>query len=459
MARVLVAALRGGYQDVLDEAVIDAQHEDEWERALAAPTAPGTHGAVAVDPTGTVVGFARCGPDPDDPSPELGYIASVYVAPEASGAGIGWRLVRRCVERLAGDGRYEVTLWVFRDNARGRALYERCGFHADGAELTDPRWGAAQLRYRLSGATGPRADDTLLTVVSPTEERNPRTEDIDTIPVLELLQRLNAEDARVPGAVREVLPRLAGLVQAAVVSLASGGRVHYFGAGSSGRQALLDAAEMPPTFGVAPELFVAHLAGGDAAVRRAREGAEDDAADGAREADSIDAGDVVIGLASSGYTAYVGGALENARRRGAHTALVTSNPQAPLAGLVDVVLCVQTGPEAITGSTRLKSATAQKLVLNAFSTAVMVRTGRTWSNLMVDLVPSNAKLRGRVVRLLTQASGEDEATCERALAACDQETKTALVSLLSGAAPEAARAALAAHGGRVALALRAVTGG
>ena len=299
--------------------------------------------------------------------------------------------------------------------------------------------------------------ETPLNVVSPTEERNPRTEDIDAIPVLELLRRLNDEDAQVPGAVREVLPELADLVEATVQALTAGGRVHYFGAGSSGRQALLDAAEMPPTFGVSPDLFVAHLAGGDTAVRRAREGAEDDAADGAREADTVRASDVVIGLASSGYTAYVGGALERAGGRGARTALVTSNPQAPLAGLVETVLCVQTGPEAITGSTRLKSATAQKLVLNAFSTAVMVRTGRTWSNLMVDLVPSNAKLRGRVVRLLTQATGDDEATCERALAEAGQEPKTALVSLLSGAPSPVARAALAAHGGRVALALRDIS--
>ena len=298
--------------------------------------------------------------------------------------------------------------------------------------------------------------DDVLRVSSPTEERNPRTADIDVVPVLELLERINDEDAQVPAAVREVLPELAELVEVTVQRIADGGRVHYFGAGSSGRLGLLDAAELPPTFGVAPELFVAHLAGGDDAVRRAREGAEDDEAQGAREASTITPHDVVLGLASSGYTAYVGGALTRSRPAGAHTALLTSNPAAPLAPLVDTLLCVRTGPEAITGSTRLKSATAQKLVLNAFSTAVMVRTGRTWSNLMVDLVPSNAKLRGRVLRLLVQATGDDEESCELALARADQEPKTALVSLLSGADPEHARAALAASGGRVALALQAV---
>jgi N-acetylmuramic acid 6-phosphate etherase len=297
--------------------------------------------------------------------------------------------------------------------------------------------------------------DDVLRVASPTEERNPRTADIDVVPVLELLQRINDEDASVPGAVRAALPQLAELVEITVARIGAGGHVHYFGAGSSGRLGLLDAAEIPPTFGVTPDLFIAHLAGGDAAVRRAQEGAEDDEAQGAREAQPVTGSDVVVGLASSGYTAYVGGALRRARAIGAHTALVTSNPIAPLASLVDTLLCVETGPEAITGSTRLKSATAQKLVLNAFSTAVMVRTGRTWSNLMIDLVPSNAKLRGRVLRLLSQATGADEATCETALERAGQEPKTALVGLLAGIEPERARSALAASGGRVALALQA----
>lgn len=302
----------------------------------------------------------------------------------------------------------------------------------------------------------PPAAKGVLYVSSPTEERNARTADIDTVPVLELLQRINDEDARVPGAVRAVLPALARLVELTVERLAAGGHVHYFGAGSSGRLGLLDAAELPPTFGVPPDLFVAHLAGGDEAVRRAREGAEDDAAQGMRDAAGVGPLDVVVGLASSGYTAYVGGALERARAVGAHTALVTSNPRAPLAARVDTPLYVPTGPEAITGSTRLKSATAQKLVLNAFSTGVMVRSGRTWSNLMVDLVPTNAKLRGRVLRLLAQATGDDEIVCEAALAAADQEPKTALVMLLTDASPQQARVALAAGGGRVADALETI---
>jgi N-acetylmuramic acid 6-phosphate etherase len=293
-------------------------------------------------------------------------------------------------------------------------------------------------------------------VASPTEERNPRTTDIDRLPVLELLEKINDEDAAVPAAVRRALPQVAELVSIAVDRLRAGGRVHYFGAGTSGRIGLLDAAELPPTFGVPHDLFLAHLAGGDDAVRRAQEGAEDDADQGALEAEVVVAGDVVVGIAASGYTPYVGGALRQARSVGAYTALLSSNPSAPLAEEADTFLCVDTGPEVITGSTRMKSATAQKLTLNAFSTAVMIRTGRTWSNLMVDLVPSNAKLRGRVLNLLAQATGQDAAACEAALVACDNDAKAALVVLRTGVDPDQARAALRDAAGVVAAALTAI---
>jgi N-acetylmuramic acid 6-phosphate etherase len=297
-------------------------------------------------------------------------------------------------------------------------------------------------------------NDHVARVTSPTEERNPRTTDIDTVPVLTLLERINDEDATVPGAVRAALPQLATLVEHTVERIGAGGRVHYFGAGSSGRLGLLDAAELPPTYGVAFDLFVAHLAGGDAAVRRAQEGSEDDIGQGALEAADVGPGDVVVGIASSGYTPYVGGALAQSRSAGAYTALVTSNPEALLAAEADVVVCVDTGPEVITGSTRMKSATATKLVLNAFSTAVMVRTGRTWSNLMVDVRPSNAKLRGRLIHLLHQATGLDDDVCEQALADSGNDAKTALVVLLATVTPSEARAALDAGGGIVTAALR-----
>lgn len=298
-----------------------------------------------------------------------------------------------------------------------------------------------------------------LSVRSPTEDRNQRTADIDRLAVLPLLERLNDEDALVAGAVRRALPALAELVVAALDRLGRGGRVHYFGAGTSGRLAMLDAVELPPTFGVPADRFVAHLAGGEGAVRRAREGSEDDEGQGAEEAvRSVGPDDVMIGVAASGYTRYVGGALGSARRAGAYTGLVTSNPSAPLASLADTVVVTETGAEPITGSTRMKAATAQKLVLNSFSTAVMVRTGHTWSNLMVDVAPTNAKLKGRVVRMLGQATGLDAAACEAALAAADNDPKSALVMLLSGRSAGASRDALGRGDGIVARALSDLAG-
>lgn len=298
---------------------------------------------------------------------------------------------------------------------------------------------------------------TEATVSAPTEERHPGTTGIDGLSTLEILRVLNAEDATVPPAVADVLPALAALVDVAVRAVEAGGTIHYVGAGTSGRLAVLDAAELLPTFNVAPGLVVAHHAGGAEALLRAVENVEDDADRGRADVLDVREGDVVIGLTASGRTPYVGGALSLARERGAVTALVTSNPDAELAVLADHLLAVATGPEVITGSTRLKAGTAQKLVLNAFSTAVMVRMGRTWSNLMVDVVATNAKLRGRVVRILREASGASEDEARLALEAADGELKPALVTLLCGAGAADARAAIAAHGGSVARALAALT--
>ncbi|MEV6105642.1 N-acetylmuramic acid 6-phosphate etherase [Streptomyces sp. NPDC051940] len=289
----------------------------------------------------------------------------------------------------------------------------------------------------------------------PTERRNPRTLDIDDLPTLEVLRLLNAED-RIPArAVAEVLPRLARVVDESARRLRAGGRVHYFGAGTSGRIAVMDAAELIPTFGLPPGVVVAHHAGGPGALIEPVEGVEDSAAAGAADAADVGGGDVAVGLAASGRTPYVAGALRAARSRGAFTALVSANPDAPLAGEVDVHLGLDTQPEAIAGSTRLKAATAQKLVLNSLSTAVMVALGRTYSNLMVDVTATNAKLRGRLLTILVEATGLDEGTCAAALAAADGELKPALVGLLADVTPEQARGALAANGGRVRAAVRA----
>ena len=273
---------------------------------------------------------------------------------------------------------------------------------------------------------------------------------------LELLQTLNDEDARVAPAVLQVLPQLAVAVDLAVERIRAGGTVHYFGAGTSGRLAVIDAAELMPTFNAPEGLFVAHHAGGAEALLKAVENAEDDAALGAQEAAVIGPQDVVVGVTASGRTPYVAGALTTARATGALTVLITANPQAELAGQVEHLLAVDTGPEVITGSTRLKAGTAQKLVLNSFSTAVMVRLGRTWSNLMVDMVATNAKLRGRVIRILREASGADEVAARKALELASGELKPALLSLLAGVDPDTARGALDLHQGSVAEALQAI---
>ena len=282
-----------------------------------------------------------------------------------------------------------------------------------------------------------------------TERRNDRTTDIDIVPTIELLRMLNAEDALVATAVAQVAPVLAEVVEVTVGLLKAGGRVHYFGAGSSGRIGVLDAAEVVPTFGVEPGIFVAHQAGGDDAVRRAIEGAEDSQALGAQAGAQVAAGDIAIGLSASGRTPYVAGALTAARATGATTALVSSNPSAPLAGLADYPLLVATGPEAIAGSTRLKAATAQKLVLNSLSTAVMIRRGRTYSNLMVALAGSNAKLRRRQITILMEASGASETACRAELTRCDGNLRLALLCLLSGLEPPEGVVALTAAGGSV----------
>lgn len=295
-------------------------------------------------------------------------------------------------------------------------------------------------------------------VVSPTESVNPRTADIDRVSTLDLVRMVHAEDRLVADAVAATLPELARLVDAAVRRVGAGGRVHYFGAGTSGRLAVLDAAELPPTFGVAPgEVVVAHHAEGSAAVQQAAEDVED--ADDGRDAEGLTAADVVVGIAASGRTPYVGAALQAGRAAGAVTALVTSNPATPFAGLADHLLVADTGPEAITGSTRLKAGTAAKLVLNTFSTALMVRLGHTYSNFMIDMRVTNAKLRGRSVGMLAQATGEPENRCAAALDVCG-DRKTALVHLLANGAgdgrvvsPEACRAALERAAGRVRVAL------
>lgn len=278
-----------------------------------------------------------------------------------------------------------------------------------------------------------------------TEQPSDGSRDLDTRATREVVDSLLAADAVVADAVARQAGRIAEAVDLVVAGLAAGGTLHYAGAGTSGRMGVLDAVELWPTFHVGPDQVRAHLAGGDAAMMQAVEGAEDDEAAGAAILDAAGPHDVVVGLAASGRTPYVGGALAEARRRGLPTVLIATNPTAPLAELADVAILPDTGSEVITGSTRLKAATAQKMVLNALSTATMVRLGRTYSNLMVDMVPTNAKLRARSVRMLQQGSGADAEAAASALDAAGGSVRVALVSLLAGVDAGAAARAVEAN--------------
>lgn len=284
---------------------------------------------------------------------------------------------------------------------------------------------------------------------SRTEERNRRTADIDLLSTEQVLRLLNAEDATVAAAVAAALPALATVVDHVVEQIRAGGLVHYFGAGTSGRLAVLDAAELVPTFGLEPGIFIAHHAGGDRALSTAVEDAEDDEALGALDARAVSAADVAVGITASGRTPYVAGALRSARSAGALTVLVSSNLAAPFAALAQHCVLVDTGPEAIAGSTRLKAATAQKMVLNALSTAAMVRLGRTYSNLMVAMSGTNAKLRQRQLAILREVSGAPDEVCRAELSRCGGDLRLALLCLLSGLGPREAAAALADADGSV----------
>lgn len=292
---------------------------------------------------------------------------------------------------------------------------------------------------------------------SATEQRNPRSRGLDRKSTLEILRALNREDARVALAVRRELPRIARAVDAIAKAFRGGGRLFYVGAGTSGRLAVLDAAECPPTFGTPPRLVQAIIAGGSRALRRASEGAEDSAAGGARDLRRAGVGrrDVVVGLSASGTTPYVLGALDLARRRGAVTVGVTSNPRSPLALRAAIAIAPDTGPEAIAGSTRLKAGTAQKLVLNMLSTAAMVRFGRVYENWMVCVALTNRKLQRRGARILEEAAGVSPSAAEHALRRAGHDLPAALVMLKTGATARDARRRLAETGGNVRQALEA----
>src|SRR5580698_650256 len=282
-----------------------------------------------------------------------------------------------------------------------------------------------------------------------TEQRLAASKKLDRMTALEIVRLMNREDRRVAAAVGRELPAIARAVDAIVRGMRAGGRLIYVGAGSSGRMAVLDAAECAPTFGIAPGRMVALIAGGRRAVTGAVEGAEDSAANGARDLRTLKLGrrDVVVGIAASGTTPYVLGAMKFARERGATTIAVMANRDMPLARLAKIVIGVEVGAEVLTGSTRLKAGTSQKMVLNMLSTAVMVRLGHVYENLMIDAVMSNKKLQGRAVRILMEASGASVSAAEDALRAAGHDMRVGLVMLKLDVNASEARKKLAAARG------------
>ncbi|MEV7014009.1 N-acetylmuramic acid 6-phosphate etherase [Streptosporangium sp. NPDC051022] len=281
-----------------------------------------------------------------------------------------------------------------------------------------------------------------------TERSDPRYSQIDRLPTEEVARLMNAADATVPGAVAAVIPAISAAVDAAVTRMRAGGRLFYVGAGTSGRLAVLDASECPPTFGTDPEMVQGIIAGGEPALTHSVEGAEDDDAAGAaaiagREVGALDS---VVGVSASGRAPFVLGALTEAGRRGALTVALSCNTATPLSGTALHPIEVVVGPEVVAGSTRLKAGTAQKLVLNMISTIAMVRLGRTYGNSMIEMAAMNSKLAGRAVRMVGDITGASPQAVRPALEAAGWRVKVAVLMIERGLGPDDAAALLRCHG-------------
>jgi N-acetylmuramic acid 6-phosphate etherase len=294
-----------------------------------------------------------------------------------------------------------------------------------------------------------------------TEGFNPATAEIDTMDSLSIVRLINEQDAQVAKAVAVELPHIAAAVDAIVERLSRGGHMVYVGAGTSGRLGVLDASECPPTFSVPRDMVRGMIAGGDRALRDATEATEDDATAGARAtaAENVGKADVVVGITASGRTPFVLGAIEEANRRGAFTIGLACNRPSALEERVEVMIAPLVGPEAISGSTRMKAGTAQKMVLNMLSTATMIRLGKTYGNMMVDLRASNEKLRIRARRIVSQACGVPLQDAQSALEQCSYEAKTAIVMIKTGMGADQARQRLAEVSGFVRRTLENAQGG
>ncbi|MFE6285659.1 N-acetylmuramic acid 6-phosphate etherase [Streptomyces sp. NPDC057877] len=294
-----------------------------------------------------------------------------------------------------------------------------------------------------------------------TEAFRPDLADIDRLPTVEVARLMNAEDTTVPAAVSRRLPEIAAAIDAVAARMARGGRLIYAGAGTAGRLGVLDASECPPTFNTYAGQVVGLIAGGPEAMVTSSEGAEDsrELATADLTALGLTPEDTVVGVSASGRTPYAVGAVEHARVRGALTVGLACNENSALAAAAHHGIEIVTGPELLTGSTRLKAGTAQKLVLNMISTITMIRLGKTYGNLMVDVRASNAKLRARSHRIVALATGADDAEIEAALTATDGETKNAILVVLAGVDGETAARLLTESGGHLRTALAAATGG
>lgn len=288
-----------------------------------------------------------------------------------------------------------------------------------------------------------------------TEQRNAASRNLDRMTAMEIVRLMNREDSKVAMAVGRESAAIARAVDAIVSGIGKGGRLIYVGAGSSGRMGVLDAAECPPTFGTSPKVVLALIAGGRRAITRAVEGAEDSERNGARDlrGKKLTRRDVVVGIAASGTTPYVVGALKYARRRGATTVAVTSNLRMPVGRVAKIVIAPEVGPEVLTGSTRLKAGTSQKMVLNMLSTAVMARLGHVYENLMIDMMLTNEKLAERALRILAEASGRKVSAAGHALRAAGHDLRVALVMLKRGVGTREAKKLIAGTGGNLRKAL------
>lgn len=280
-----------------------------------------------------------------------------------------------------------------------------------------------------------------------TEYRNENTKDIDILSTIDMVKKMNEEDKLVALAVEDATPEIAQAIDLIAKQFLKGGKLFYFGAGTSGRLGILDASECPPTFSTEPTMVQGIIAGGDSAIRTAVEGAEDNFEQGKKDAEVLTANDVAVVISASGNPKYLLGVLAYAEEIGAKTIGVTCNSKGRIAEEAGLVICAEVGPEVIAGSSRLKAGTAQKMILNMLSTGSMIKIGKTYENFMIDLKANNEKLKDRAIRIVAQITGVQ---CSEALAAllkCDWEIKTAIVTIIMKLDAEEARLELRKHGG------------